>query len=145
MLYDNRLQRGDIARVAGLNIEEGDDLATAVLISLFTERRLPAGLTVDPNAQSKGGWWGDTFNAGDQIGSLLWTLRREVASSANLSKARDYIVDALRWMLDDGVAKKVEATTGRGSNPEILSFKVSIERPVGGRWQASWEIPFNEL
>lgn len=56
---------------------EADELAAAVLISLFSWRKSnPDDGVRAPNRQ---GWWGDTFahTAGDRIGSRLWLLQRQ--------------------------------------------------------------------
>ena len=61
-----RLDRGDLAT--------GDDLETAVLISLFTDARaLPDDEIDDPSDPR--GCWIDAFEG--RLGSRLWELRRQ--------------------------------------------------------------------
>lgn len=84
-----------------------DSLNTAVIISLFTDRRaldsdeLPAGPDTD-----KRGWWGDSFN-GSLIGSRLWLLSREKQLQSVLHKAQEYAEEALKWLVDDRLVKRV--------------------------------------
>lgn len=101
--------RGDW-QLVGSDLQKGDDLVTAVLISLFTDRtaaeddEIPDG-TTDPR-----GWCGD---AGERyaIGSRLWLLSREKQLDDVPIRARDYMAEALQWMLDDGVVARFDIDT----------------------------------
>jgi phage gp46-like protein len=143
MTYDNRLMRGDFLRNGG-NAVLGQPLSTAVLVSLFTDRRADT-VGNDLEDVSQGGWWADTF-AERPIGSRLWTLRRSVATRANLNLAKNYIEEALQWMLDDGVARLIEVTTLRGRSLDWLQFTVKVFRPMEySPWTAAWEVQFDAL
>ena len=107
LAWDNRVGEGALS-LAGADLAADDGLRTAVLVSLFTDRRaaaeeLPAGDT------DRRGWWGDRLNADeDEIGSKLWLLARRKQAAGLPSEAEAYARDALQWMLDDGVADAVE-------------------------------------
>ncbi len=119
------------------DLESSTGLQTAVIISLFTDRRardddeLP-----DPNSDDRRGWWGDLASPlieGDQIGSRLWLLDREKTLESVLVKAKQYAEEALQWMIEDGVAVKIEAETERQGivGQDILALKVRIYRTFG--------------
>lgn len=87
------------------------DLVRAVIISLFTWRRA----NPDDNADQLNGWWGDTFAEvlNDRIGSRLWLLMRAKITGQTLLLAKEYASEALQWLLDDGVASRVDVTVER--------------------------------
>lgn len=86
----------------------GDDLQTAIIISLFTDRVARADDNTD--SDDRRGWWGDS---GEEmsIGSRLWLLRRQKLTTAVAQKAEDYAREALQWLISDGVVSSVEAAT----------------------------------
>jgi phage gp46-like protein len=84
-----------------------EDLPRAVLISLFSWRR--ANADDDLPGSQKYGWWGDTYPVltNDRIGSRLWLLSRAKLTNQTVLKAKEYAEEALKWMIDDGVAESV--------------------------------------
>lgn len=141
--YDDLKQYADIAVQNGALID-GEDLSTAVLLSIFTYRRA-ADAEINPAATFQGGSWQDTYLQ-DLQGSRLWLLRRKSATQANLLLAQTYIQEALQWMLDDGVASKIEVATQRGNSIAQLQFTVNIYRPGDkSPWSGTWRIQFNAL
>ncbi|TCR69685.1 phage GP46 family protein [Bosea sp. BK604] len=119
---------GDPVNPGGLDASE--QLASAVIISLFTDRRAPEGWR--PDIADRRGWWGDKVaaegEAAEEIGSLLWTLRNEVATEQNAELARIYAIEALAWMLRDRVAAEVTITSGLIDDPRRgiwLDVKIS--------------------
>lgn len=148
MTYDNVAQRGDLVRTGGGNLIDDLDLETAVLISIFTERRVEDGDEFSDTTGYKGGYWGDATEdiQGDKIGSRMWLLKREKATLSNVNQARVYIEESLAWMLEDGVAETVVVTTSRGVAPVDLNFTVEILRPNELEpWARTWEIQLNDL
>lgn len=86
-------------------------LETAVIVSLFTDRRVERSeLPYGDNDQR--GWWGDGYlkNPNDKIGSKLWLLQREKMTATTLQRAKNYAEQALQWMIDDRVAEKISVT-----------------------------------
>lgn len=83
-----------------------DPLTRAVVISLFTHRRADP----DDNADVPMGWWGDTWPvvANDRYGSKLWLLQRSKLTNALVNTVRNYLREALQWMLDDGVVSRID-------------------------------------
>lgn len=124
--YDNidiEIKDGDLV---------GDDgLETALLISLYTDKRvsdeeLPRG------ESSKRGWWGDMFPDfdGDQIGSKLWLLDASKQIPSNLPLYEDYVKDALQWLIEDGVASEISCSASYPERSYIL-IEISVKRPSG--------------
>lgn len=123
-------ERGADYALDGLGLVEDDGLDTAVIISLFTDRRANADDTIPDGSKDRRGWWGDSFAdvQGDLIGSRLWLLSRAKQLPAVLARAQQYADEALQWLVDDSVAESVEVVA---SNPRmgILALGVSITRP----------------
>lgn len=60
------------------DIKQADGLDTAVIISLFTDRRALEDDATPDFTENRRGWWGDTYDAQQRpIGSRLWLLSRE--------------------------------------------------------------------
>lgn len=104
-------------------------LDTAVLISLFSDRRagqddtLPAGVT-DPR-----GWVGDVLEADDDaIGSGLW-LGYYTKTTREWAEYMQFAAqESLAWMLRDRVAEVVNVNTNWHSDSK-LAITISITRP----------------
>ncbi|RJX19022.1 MAG: hypothetical protein C4575_09340 [Desulforudis sp.] len=130
-------------------------LTTAVIVSLFTDRRAEDDDVLPDSANGdKRGWWGDLVSPeveGDRIGSRLWLLEREKTTPETLIRAREYIEQALEWLVDDGVAAKVEIEVERTGAVEtpILAFRARIFRSDGTvtayKFDSLWEGQFNGL
>lgn len=120
--FDPALMQGDLV---------GDDsLATAVLVSLFTDVRAGAD-ELPPEYRERRGFWGDALlaTAGDEqgIGSKLWLLFREKQMDSVAAAAEGYARQALQWLVDDGIAGAVDVTASN-STPGVISLAVSITR-----------------
>jgi phage gp46-like protein len=98
-----------------LRAEQG--LATQVLISLMTDRRVEASELRDGDENR--GWIGDSFDVVDgetPIGSRLWLLRRSALYPGIEIKAQDYAREALQPLIDQGAVAKVDVTATPGVN-----------------------------
>lgn len=115
----------------GPDLATEDGLGSAVLVSLFTDRQARVDDLIPDGSADRRGHWSDSYLPGeDQEGSRLWLLDREKVLPEVLRLAEDYSREALRWMLEDGVASDVQAsawTTGRSD----LNLRVRITRPNG--------------
>jgi phage gp46-like protein len=96
--------------VSNVDLASGDDLETAVLISLFTDQTAQPDDVIPDGSTDPRGWWGDTGEA-FPIGSRLWLLGRAKLTQATLNLAQDAIVQALQWLIADGVVAAVTVTT----------------------------------
>lgn len=119
--------RGDWT-IAGGDLAPGDDLVTAVLISLFTDRLAHADDAIPDGTSDRRGWWGD--DPAIPIGSRLWLLDRAKQTQETLGRAHDYIVEALEWLIGDGIAAAIDVTT-EWTRPSLLGATVIIHRATG--------------
>lgn len=139
---DTGVPRGDVALTTG-DLATDDGLETAVLISLFTDRRALDSDELPAGSADLRGWWGDMAPPveGDRIGSRLWLLSREKRTADVLNRAREYTREALAWMLDDEVATRLEVDV-EYLNTDWLALLVRIVRPDGttldGRYDYNW-------
>ena len=123
---------GDLV-LFGFDLERDDGLETAVIISLFTDRRASAE-QIPPEYEQDDlrGYWGDitSVSATDQTGSLLWLLSREKQLPQTLSRAEQYCREALAWMIEDVVATKIAVSASYHSQGVML-LEIDIDRPTG--------------
>ena len=128
-------------RPAG-DLSQADALVRAVLISLFTWRRAKPD---DITEGEKMGWWGDGIKppaTHDRIGSRLWLLSRAKLIPQTFNLAREYAEESLDWLVEDGVASRVEVLAER-HGMDGLALQVAIYRTDGGkvalRFDNVWE------
>lgn len=143
LAFDGQLLTGDLVlKDAGLATDAG--LQTAVVVSLFTDRRAVEGDRLPVNDGDPRGWWGDLLadQESDQIGSRLWLLEREKQLPEVLVRAEEYAREALQWLIDDGIAETV-AVTAETVRTGMLGLAVQIGRPNGEtadyRFDRLWE------
>lgn len=132
--FDGDLMAGDLAVENGGLATDGG-LATAVVVSLFSNRWARDDDTLPDGAEGdRRGWWGDLAPPveGDQIGSRLWLLSREKQLPSVVARAQEYAEEALAWMIEDGIAARVEVSA-EITRPGILGLLIVIHRPSGGR------------
>jgi phage gp46-like protein len=122
---------GDVA-IEGDDLARDDGLETAVILSLFTDRRADDSDPLPDGHTDRRGWWGDDRPAvaGDRIGSRLWLLARETQRAQVLGRAEAYVREALAWLLTDQVAAAVDVTV-EFTRPGWLGIAVAIRRPLG--------------
>ena len=83
----------------------------------------------DPNSIDRRGWWADSTSEADndQIGSRLWLLERAKNITETLRKAEEYAIEALQWMITEGIASKIEATaTSDGTVTDALRLDLQV-------------------
>ncbi|PKP89692.1 MAG: hypothetical protein CVT77_17235 [Alphaproteobacteria bacterium HGW-Alphaproteobacteria-16] len=113
-------------------------LASALVVSLFSDARARADDPLPQPGSDPRGWWGDAFNAdpADRIGSRFWLLTRAKLTEDTAVRARDILREALDWLVADGVASAVEVTTALHRPTAVrpsgaLAITVQIQRPDG--------------
>ncbi len=137
-LWNAEQSVGDWAEASG-DLQEGNDLETAILISLFTDRLARADDDID--GDDRRGWWGD---AGQDypIGSRLWLLRRQKLTVATANKAEGFASEALKWLIDDGVVASITPVT-QIVYPNRLNLFITYQKPgqdaVSKRYFWVWE------
>nr|BDD45838.1 tail protein [Gammaproteobacteria bacterium] len=117
-----------------LRTESG--LRSAVMVSLFTDRRANADDDIPDGTADRRGCWQDSFldNAGDSLGSRLWLLGREKEIPQTLVRAQEYAEEALQWLIDDGVARSV-TVTAEHVRSGVLGLQIVIELVAGGVYE----------
>ena len=140
---------GDVA-LNGYDLQQESGLTTAVIISLFTDRRAANDDPLPSGATDLRGWWGDAFPdvEGDRIGSRLWLLSREKQTQLVVNRAQEYAQEALAWLMDDGIASAVNVValivrTG------VLGLVITVDRPGVGsvdyKFEYVWEAHLNAV
>lgn len=112
---------------------DGTDLATdsglrsAVIVSLFTDRRANADDELPSGDGDRRGCWMDMFD--DHVkGSRLWLLSREKELPDVLVRAKTYAEEALQWLIDDGIVSAV-SVTAEHVRRGVLGLQVRITLP----------------
>lgn len=98
--------------------DPGVDLPHLIALSLLSDSRAPSDADLPDAAGDppyRGGYWGDTLSPtpGDSFGSLLWYYRRRGLTTDTVDQIRDAAVNACQWLLDDGIAARVEVSAER--------------------------------
>lgn len=121
-------------------IEDGDlkadnGLETAMLISLFSDRRVTKE-ELPPSETDQRGWWADEISEplDDKIGSILWTTERSKITEGVSNQIRDAVRDSLAWLLEEGIAETVDVTSAIQNEQIVATAKIT--RPAGD------DIPF---
>lgn len=138
--YKSQIKEYDISILNG-DLKECDDLDSAVIISLFTWARAAAG-EVDENAP-RFGWFGDKIDADntDSTGSKLYLLKRKKITNQTIMDTREYIEQALQWMIEDGVATEIKAEVERNAS-DVNRVDALVQIVRGDR---SRTMKFNDL
>ena len=115
--------------LSGAALDASRDLETAVILSLFTDRRAGATDRLPSGGSDRRGWWGDATVPDKPMGSRLWLLAREKTTPALRLRAIAYVREALAWMIEDGIADRVEVSAEYvPGTPTRLEILVSVER-----------------
>lgn len=89
-------------------------LHTATMLCLFTDRRLPEGTPHPSNDSDPRGWWGNSIRLEGEpdaeMGSLLWTLERQVITNRLVQQAEDICRDALSVLMTQGAVARTDVT-----------------------------------
>lgn len=145
----------DCGMEAGDLVAEGS-LRTAVILSLFLDRRANDDDILPNDSDDRRGWWADTVApmtdygigggsvSGDRIGSRLWLLSREKQLAGVLDRAQHYAEEALAWLVEDGVATAVSVTASN-PRPGWLALTVTISLRDGFRQEYVLESPVTHL
>jgi phage gp46-like protein len=128
-----------------------DDLAsdqglrTAVLLSLFTDRRAEDDDALPADDGDRRGWWADEFaeTEGDLMGSRLWLLDRSTRRVDVARRAEEFIREALAWPLEDKVAARLDVEVETTATEMLIA--VTAHRPQGDpvsfRFAHVWATP----
>jgi len=130
------MEKGIDYALDALGLVEDDGLDSAVIISLFTDRRALDDDVIPDGTTERRGWWGDQYSdvESDRIGSRLWLLDRSKQLPEVMAQAKSYCQEALQWLVEDGAAKSVNVTV---TNPRdgVLYAQMDIIKPDGSTTQ----------
>jgi phage gp46-like protein len=128
--------------IEGGDLKFGNDLSTAIMISLFTDARARPD-DVIPSGSDPRGWVGDAID-GVPYGSRLWLLERANRTPETLTRAKQYAADALAWLVEDGIAKAVDVVTESQGDCNVLALGVRVTKPddkkIEWRWRYAWDL-----
>ena len=130
--WDNANTIGDWTLAEG-DLQTGQDLETACLVSLFTDKLATPDFVPTDGTSDRRGWWADLYNDAP-LGSNLWQLERAKKTRDTLGLARRYAQDALQWLIDDGVAASVVVDTrwlGDAVGSTMMGIAIAITQPDG--------------
>lgn len=143
------IEKGADFALSSLLLEEDDGLDTAVILSLFTDRRADDDDIIPGGVDDKRGAWIDSFAEveGDQFGSRLWLLESAKLIPETVNRVREYCHEALKWLIDDGVAKalNISAEIIRHHPLGIIKAQIDILKPDGTtaryKFDKLWSVP----
>lgn len=105
------------------DIKTIDSFETALLMSLFCERRAQASEV--PDSHRRRGWIGNTGEF--ENGSKLWLYEQARVTRSTLIAIETAVYNGLQWLLDDNLAVNLEVSAElKNSNITITAI---IERP----------------
>lgn len=120
------------------------DLATAVVLSLFTDALAAPSDALPDGSADRRGWWGDAEAPEGAIGSKLWLLVREKQTETTRRRAETYADEALAWLVRDGVARQVTVQAAWGA-PGRLDLVVTVTRADGSEFTARYGYAWRQL
>lgn len=137
IVWSNDLTLGDWSLAEG-DLETGQDLETACLVSIFTDRLAETDYAPTDGTTDRRGWWGDLYSD-RPLGSRIWELERAKKNRGTLGLAQRYALDAMQWLIDDGVATDVLVNT-QWVTPTMLGIAIAITKPNGtvSRFMFGW-------
>lgn len=140
LVWNDKEMGGDLSIVQN-DIALDGGLDSAILLSLFCDRRALEVDVLPDRGTDRGGWWGDAFPpvADDRIGSRLWLLRREKQLPEALKRAAEYAREALQWLLEDKVAATLDVQADNPA-PGIVRISVALTKPPGDRLKFAYDM-----
>lgn len=143
IFWDTNNGIGDWSVTDTNGLESGNDLESAVFISLLTDRLCLPDDVIPDGTQNRRGWHGDTGEL-FPIGSRLWLLDRSKIIQSTLVSARDYIIEAIQWLVSDGIVDTFDIICEwiRQGNRRFLGAKIIAYKPRGDnqilQYQWAW-------
>lgn len=145
MTYIDLAHDQDGDKMFDLVIENGDfktteGLETALLTSLFSDRRAYADEVNDP--LKRRGWIGDLVSQipGDKFGSGIWFYEQSRLTQTVENGVRSEADLALQWLLSEQLATFVNAETDIERATRTLKINITITSLNGGVSSRAFEI-----
>lgn len=120
--------------LADRDLDRDDGLETGVLITLITDKYADIGDQIPDDSGYRGGWWGDSIPVVPdyRIGTKLWLLQRSKTTTEIPARAKEYLIDGFKWMVEDGIVQKVVVDIERRRDLKTtLAIVLSFVKPEG--------------
>ena len=124
-----------------ISFDTGSEIESAVLSSLLSWGR--ARQDEVSAGETRYGWWADN-NIQYPIGSKIWLLQRAKVLPNLNKRAKQYVQDALQWLIDEGVALQVDVVTSINQY-NTLSIGITITKNDGSVINMSYDNLWNKL
>ncbi|MCX5496427.1 phage GP46 family protein [Kaistia dalseonensis] len=126
-------------------LEDGDDLATAFVIALLTDRSALDGDELPDDTGDRRGWWADldaeAIWNGWPIGSRLWLLSRHKILDETVTLAEGYCREALQPFIDRHIVSRIDIALER-LGAEMIGGSITAYRgpakAVDLRFETLW-------
>lgn len=148
-MSDLRIARADSwewdLQFSGADLVLGDDLETAVVISLLTWARRAADDRDPTPGGDLMGWWADSTlqESGDFLGSKIWLADGSKVTPDLLLQVNQWGKDALSWVVADKVADSVTVAAERSAlDLNRVDVLVTLQKPgtaVDYRFELNWQ------
>ena len=129
--WDPSAQSGDWS-ITSNDLTTDNGLATAVTISLGTNRRADSADPLPTQDTDPRGWWGDipaNGGAPARWGCKFWLRRRATMAGDIANILISDAQQALQWLVDDGVAASVVVTAQQQTPPSgTVLLNIAINR-----------------
>ncbi len=104
------------------DIETTEGMETAVILSLFGEKRASASEVAA--SEERRGWWGNLLNQVEnyEVGSKLWLLEQARLTQLTLNSSRTFAQEGFQWFIEDNLLDDVLVT----SNFTDSGIKINI-------------------
>lgn len=141
---DERLNRGGLRAKAALE--------TAVVLALFTDRRIPDEHPLRWLAgPDPGGWWGDGVDVREdlgetELGSLLWVLRRAPLTEDIVRWAKAMGDEALAPLVRQRACARAEIAAMRDETRGMLRLTARLYGRDGSKiYDRGFDVVWNQL
>jgi phage gp46-like protein len=108
------------------DIETEDFFDTAVVVSLFADRR--ANESEVPESSRRRGWIGNEYTPGFEMGSKLWIFEQSRLTRTVMTQVEDAARAALQWLVDQGYAVAITEVRARPFGDGGLALELEIQR-----------------
>lgn len=122
-----------IDMLASYSLALEDTLQTAIILSLFSDRRAGPDDTLPMHDTERRGWVGDEYMASDfddrldAWGSKLWLVYFGKVTQPKLEAARFAADEALQWLVRDGIASRIVVQSSwEGERADRLAVRPTI-------------------
>jgi len=127
---DLAIEADDLAR--------DDGLRSAILVSLFTDARVPEDTEIPGGLGSdRRGWWAD-LDRRRGIGSLVWLGERAKITAETMETIRAAASAALDWLVADAIAETVNVAVSRYGTSSTIVLEIEISRGSASRHGRRW-------